>query len=146
MTHDVVVPEYRTVGGQWYDEFGRVFLVTDPKLGFVNETRLRPGVEELESFVAKTGVPSIRLDAGEVIKEHLGVEVSVFRFTVHSIEQVLANVRAQYIDRLVTHRPQLDSALRVPPSGRVGDDVVLLRPSFYGIGIDLRARLSVCEN
>ena len=61
MTHDVVVPEYRTVGGQWYDEFGRVFLVTDPKLGFVNETRLRPGVEELEGFVGKTGVPSIRL-------------------------------------------------------------------------------------
>src|SRR5919204_4791404 len=55
MTDTTVVPEYRTVRGQWFDAYGRLFLVNDPKLVFVNEDRLRDPVSELECFVGKSG-------------------------------------------------------------------------------------------
>lgn len=138
MSESVTVPQYRTVSGQWFDDYGRVFVVEDPRLNMVNETRLRAGVGELEGFIGAKGVISIRLDSAEIIREHLGVSVSVFRFGPHSVEQVLVNIRAQLLDRLAIHRPQLDTAPAAKASGR-GEDVVLLRPSLYGIGLDLRA-------
>src|SRR4030043_1349614 len=46
MTDDVTVPEYRTVPGQYNDIYGRPLIITDPKLQFVNEYRLRPGGPE----------------------------------------------------------------------------------------------------
>lgn len=49
MTDETVVPEYRTVVGQHADIYGRVLMVpTD--LSFINETRIRNGVEELEAL------------------------------------------------------------------------------------------------
>ena len=47
MGDDTVVPEYRTVPGQHADIYGRV-LALPGNLAFVNETRLRNGIEELE--------------------------------------------------------------------------------------------------
>lgn len=41
MTESTVVPEYRTVSGHWFDEYNRRLALSDPKLAFINETRLR---------------------------------------------------------------------------------------------------------
>lgn len=116
MNESVVVPVYRTVSGSWFDEYGRRFLVQDPKLSFVNDTRLREGVRALEGFVGKQGVISIRDDTAEVIKEHLGVEVTVLQFTPHAVEQVLTKIRGELIDRLVANREALDAPTAMPLS------------------------------
>jgi hypothetical protein len=60
LTEDVIVPEYRTVAGEHTDEYGRPLLITDPKLSFVNEDRLRNGVSELERLSGRDEMVSIR--------------------------------------------------------------------------------------
>lgn len=57
LTDEVVVPEYRTVPGQWLDDFGRVLLIDQPGLEFLNEMRLRQGVLELEGWIGADGAP-----------------------------------------------------------------------------------------
>src|SRR5665213_2460639 len=56
MTPSTVVPEYRTVEGQWFDEYGRALVISDPNLAFINQTRLRLGAAELESYLGVRGV------------------------------------------------------------------------------------------
>lgn len=133
MTDDTVVPEYRSVTGDWLDEFGRQLTITDPRLAFVNEIRLRFGVPELESLVGNTGVIALRLpDFSEVIREHLNVEVSIFRFSPQSASQVLGNIRAQLLDRLATHRSDLE---QVPPDRltRKMRRFLSFAPTFMGL-------------
>ncbi len=140
MTSKTVVPEYRTVRGQRFDAFGRPLIIQNPRLSFVNEERLRDPVGELEGFVGKTGTLTKASSLAEVIRDTLDVEVTDFRFTPHSVEQVLANIRAQLVDRLASHRDRLRGAPSVPvatPASR--EEIVILRPSFYGVGINLRA-------
>jgi hypothetical protein len=140
MTQQIVVPEYRTVRGQWFDSYGRLFLVQDPKLDFMNETRLRAAVGELESFVGADGVLSQSMsDVAQLIQDHLHVDVNEFRFTPHSVEQVLANIRAQLLDRIAGHRAQLDTPAVAVQRTAHDEEVILLRPSIYGVGINLRA-------
>jgi hypothetical protein len=50
MTTGVVVPGYRTVRGQHVDIYGRP-LIVDARLEFVNEMRLRFGVDELKALI-----------------------------------------------------------------------------------------------
>ena len=57
MKEDTIVPEYRGVPGQWYDDYGRAFVLNDHSLQFINEIRLRSGVTELEGIAAGTAPP-----------------------------------------------------------------------------------------
>src|SRR5262245_58827928 len=80
MTDDIVVPEYRGVAGQWYDDFGRPLALSDPGLSFINEIRLRQGVAELEGIAAGTGILAMRpTEFSDLIQRNLKVEVTVFR-------------------------------------------------------------------
>jgi hypothetical protein len=93
MTEQTEIPEYRTVGGSWFDAYGQC-LVLEPSLGFINEIRLQPGVTELESFVGPTGTIAIQIPGrSDIIRQHLGVEVTTFRFSPKAIPQVLATSR-----------------------------------------------------
>ena len=139
MRPEIVVPEYRAIGGNWFDDYGRPLVLTDPKLAFLNELRLREGAGELESLAGKQGTLGIRSDAAEILKEHLNVEVTMFRFTPHSIEQVLANIRAQLVDRLAANERALAGTPPGPSPSTGGADILLLRPGIYGIGVDLKA-------
>jgi len=138
VTEDVVVPEYRTVVGAWYDDYGRMFLVEDPKLRFVNELRLRHGVVELEGLATATGPLSMReLNFAAIIREHLKVPVTTFQFDPVSISQVLTNIKVHLLDRLAAHREQIGAiALSEAPPGT---EILKLQPEFYGIGVDLKA-------
>jgi AbiTii-like protein len=139
MTKETMVPEYRTVGGQWFDEYGRPLVITDSRLAFINETRLRFGVPELETFIGTSGTIALRLpEFSEIIRERLSVEVSLFRFSPHSIAQVLANIKAQLLDRLAAQRSELDKA---PLEGTEPgwEDIVELHPNLGGIGLNLNA-------
>jgi hypothetical protein len=142
MTESTVVPEYRTVTGQWFDEYGRCLVLSDPKLAFINETRLRMGVIELESYLGVTGTLALPGDRqAEVINEHLKVRVSTFRFGPSSVPTMLASIRAQLLDRIATCAA-LESpivAKRTPSLTQTDDEIIELRPNFAGIGINLRA-------
>lgn len=139
MTNDVVVPEYRTISGQWFDAFGRRFVVTDPRIAFVNETRLREGVTELERYATVQGDLALPLpEFAEILKRELHVDVYWFRYTPTAIPPILARIRSQLVQRLVDSGSQLEGAETQRAPAR-NEDVVEIRPNFYGIGINVRA-------
>lgn len=142
MTDSTVVPEYRAVIGQWFDEYGRGLVLSDPKLAFINEIRLRMGVAELESYVGVNGVLALPGDRqAEVINEYLKVRVSTFRFSPSGVPTLLAGIRAQLLDRIAMCRA-LESPVAASGSGdsiKNDEEIIELRPNVAGIGINLRA-------
>lgn len=138
LTDSVVVPEYRAVGGQWLDEFGRVLVINDSKLAFFNEERLRQGVTELEGIAEASGPLLIQpIDAMEIIREALHVNVIYFRFSPHSVKQVLSNIRADLLERLAKYQTEHKT---LPETERVsGPEILELKPNFYGLGVNLKA-------
>ena len=107
MTAATIVPEYRTVSGEWFDAYNRRLPLKDPNLGFINETRIRCGVVELETFVGATDIIAIQQpDLSDIIRRELHIDVTTFRFSPKSIPQILANIKSQMLERLAT-RPSL---------------------------------------
>lgn len=143
LTEQTVVPEYRTVPGEWMDEYGRRLLLTQPDLQFINETRIRWGVAELETLAEGDAPIVFRLPGpAEIIREHLGVTVSIFRFSPASIPGVLWAIKAHLV-QLLTDTSRSSGQPQPPSPAESGAqkaaDVLVLRPSLYGIGVDLRA-------
>jgi hypothetical protein len=138
MTEEIVVPEYRSVSGLWYDDYGRSLIVDDPTLTFINEIRVRQGVAELEGIASAKGPLSMRLiDFSEIIRENLNVDVSIFRFQPSSVSQVLSNIQSLLIDQVCSRQDKIDA---ISDTQLVHEGEVLqLKPSVYGVGIDLKA-------
>jgi hypothetical protein len=137
MADDITVPEYRTVIGQHVDIFGQV-LILPSDLSFMSETRLRNGVEELELLSSSRDIIAIHDPyMCELIKQHLDVEVYLFQFSRIHLIGVLTAIRTKLEDQLQMSNP----APRIADS--IGDknaeDIIELKPNFYGIGINLRA-------
>lgn len=138
MTQHTVVPEYRSVAGQWRDDYGRPLVLDDPDLTFINETRLRLGVAELEGIAGGTGMLTMRLtDFSEIIRNHLRVEVTVFEFRPSSVSQVLTNVKVQLLEQLATRREAIAALPDIQTSQE--PEILHLKPSIYGMSIDLKA-------
>ncbi len=138
MTQQTVVPEYRSVAGQWRDDYGRPLVLEDPNLGFINETRLKPGVAELEGIAGGTSMLAMRLtDLSEIIRKHLNVEVTIFEFRPSSVNQVLTNVKVRLLDRLASRREAIAALPEVHISQQ--PEILQLKPSIYGMSIDLKA-------
>ena len=137
MTDAMFVPEYRTVRGQWFDVYNRPLVLDDPKLGFINEIRLRHGTSELESLAGATGVIALQLpEFSDLMRDDLHVEVSTFRFDPVSVAYVLSCISAQLLDRVARHRGTLET----PPSTESSKaEILQLRPALYGIEVDLKA-------
>jgi hypothetical protein len=138
MRDDTVVPEYRGVGGQWFNEYGRRLVIEDPDLGFINEVRLRQGVAELEGIASATSMLVIQpTEFSELLRRELHVEVSIFRYHPSAINQVLTNIRTRVLDRLAASREKLsavkDAEVLQEP------EVFQLKPSLYGVTVDLKA-------
>lgn len=136
LTEDTVVPEYRTVVGQHVDLYGRVLQISADE-SFINEMRLREGVEELEGLSESRNTVVLH-DATtcELIQKHLGVEVYYFRFSATSLKGIFSAIRSEATDRL-TRLPQHTALEKVRPTP--GDEIIQIRPNLYGIGFDLRA-------
>lgn len=135
MEKSTVVPEYRTVVGEHADLFGRT-LVVPADLSFVAETRLRNGVEELESLMASRHTVVIHDPSMcELIRKHLKVEVYSFRFSAIHLRGVLSAIRTEVEIKL----RELKSTVVHEKSASTGDEIFQLRPNFHGIGVDLRA-------
>jgi hypothetical protein len=138
MKKDTVVPEYRGVAGQWYDDYGRPLLLGDSGLDFINEIRLRQGVSELEGMAASTNALAMRLtDFSEIIRKNLNVEVTVFQFRPSSVTQVLTNIRVHLLDGLTSRGEKIKTLgeIQIPPQG----EILALKPGVYGMSIDLKA-------
>lgn len=105
LTDDDVVPEYRTVAGQYHDTYGRPFLVRNPRLHFINEYRLRHGVDELEKMASKSEPISIQ-DPKFIgmIQEKFQVAVHVFTFSPIAVSGILASIRSRLADKLYEMR------------------------------------------
>jgi hypothetical protein len=99
--------------------------------------RLRGGVEELEGLAESRNTVVLH-DAKlcELIQQHLGVEVYYFQFSATSLKGIFSAIRSEAIEKLnrLPQLPPLESALAKP-----GNEILQLRPNFYGIGFDLRA-------
>jgi len=137
-----VVPEYRGIGGQLTDEHGNVHVMSDPKAQFLNEDRLRFGVEELEQLQFKTGPLSYRdPHRAGLIRQHLGVEITRFSFNPAQIAGVLASIRGELQDRLMGLGSSIPSAAYPQTTSLTepGDPILELRPNFYGVGVNLHA-------
>jgi hypothetical protein len=138
MTEDVIVPEYRTVVGEWRDDFGRSLRITDDSLSFINSLRLRLGVVELESFFGATGLISYRPNEfSEIINKEFGIEVTTFSFDPRLIPSILAAIKMEASDRLVAEEAALAPVLVNESPVEAG--IIELKPSFYGISVDLKA-------
>lgn len=133
MGEDVTVPEYRAVVGQHVDVYGQV-LMLEPDFEFINETRLRQGVEELEFFAEKHNVVTMHdPQMCQRIREHLRTEVYAYRFAAVHVVGILSSIRTELAERLRHLQPL--PGVEEPRD----EDVLMLRPNFHGIGIDLPA-------
>lgn len=96
-----VVPEYREISGEHYDEYDRPLVINDPKLQFINSVRLRQGAIELMEYGRANGYLSVRVPAfiGS-IREYLGVEVTHFRFNPTEINAVISRIRSVAREKL----------------------------------------------
>jgi hypothetical protein len=110
--------------------------VVPADLSFVNETRLRNGVEELESLMASRNTVMIHdPDMCELIRKHLNIEVYSFRFSTIHLKGVLSAIRTEVETKL----RKLKLTTIHEKSTSTGDEIFQLRPNFHGIGVDLRA-------
>ncbi len=137
MNSSITVPKYRTIVGAHFNIYGQ-HLQLRPDLSFVNEMRLREGVEALESLrdSRHTVVLQDPTMIG-LIAQHLKVEVATFHF--HSVElvQVLSQIRAELFSKaqaLANAPPKKETT-----KGADNGEIVMLKPNIHGIGIDLRA-------
>jgi len=139
MTDETIVPEYRTVAGQWFDEYRRPLVLDNASLGFVNEIRLRHGVAELEGLQSARNTLTARFpEFSELIRRELGVDVSLFCFSPHAVGAVIASIKTELHERLshTIHELFPSPALATI---HMADEILELRPNFYGVGLNLRA-------
>jgi hypothetical protein len=135
---DTIVPEYRSVGGNWYNDWGQMLVISDPKVEYVNQLRLRDGVAELEGYATATGLLAMRpTEFSEILRKGMKVDVTTFRFRPESVVQVLTNIKVQLLDHVASRRAKL-AGLPQADSPKQGD-VLQLKPTLYGVGIDLKA-------
>jgi hypothetical protein len=107
-------------------------------LSFVNETRLRNGVEELEALERNRHTVVIHdSHTCDLIKKHLDVEVYSFRFSSVLLRGILSAIRIKLADKLQNIGP--DEATKSTTLQAKNEDILELRPNIYGIGINLRA-------
>jgi hypothetical protein len=111
MTSDVVVPDYRVVPGQYYDDYGRRLANNDPKLNFIFEDRLRFGVRELERLVESHDHIRVQRTSNiALVREYLKVDVTTFAFPASAVSGVLASIRSELIERFSGLDEEVSSA------------------------------------
>ncbi|MCX5815959.1 MAG: hypothetical protein NTX75_06900 [Proteobacteria bacterium] len=139
LNEDVVVPEYRTVAGYYTDDYGRQHVFSDSNAGFINETRLRFGVIEMEGMIGAKGPLAFRAPQfAEIIRNELGAEVTTFNFSPKTVPAVLEAIRTELSDRLMSRKDKIQEQ-DLETQGSRTEDVIQLKPNFYGIGVDLKA-------
>jgi hypothetical protein len=134
---DTRVPQYRSVTGAHFDAYGRRLQVR-PELSFVNTLYLREPVEVLESIKnTRQHVVLQDPDAIEAIAKFLKVELATFHFDAVELVNVLSQIRNQLMSRaqVLTQTPSSRKKIKASTDD---DEVIMLSPNFYGLGLHLR--------
>jgi len=137
LTEEVVVPEYRTVGGQYHDIYGRPLIIKDPKLTFVNEYRLRHSVSELEKLSESNKLISFQDPSfTEIINKELKIDVNSFTFSSTSIIGVLDGIRTNLINQLMAIAPAVEKmgeSTNVPEHTTIFQSMTNLHPLVQSV-------------
>jgi hypothetical protein len=137
MTNSVIVPPYRTVVGAHYNDFGQRFQ-PPAELWYMNEMRLRNGVESLEALRdSRQTIVLQDMTTIELFAEHLQLQVSTFHFDRAEIVGVLSQIRSELFRQIRTLR-SADSDHPQEEPGAKSEEVLMLSPNFWGIGLHLR--------
>lgn len=135
MSEAITVPEYRTVVGAHYNDFGQRWHL-DAEFSFINEMRLREGVSQLEDLRDSRQTCALQDPTLiELIAEHLHVKVSSFHVDRSQITGVLSNIRSELFRKL-QEKEVSESGSHSDSEGKK-DSIFMLEPNFYGIGIKL---------
>ncbi len=102
MLETEIVPEYRSVSIQHYDRFNCSLLITQKKLNFINETRIRNGIREIEGEMSKNYDVIYAYDPNfiETLKNSLNVNVIKYGFTVSSARSIIEKVKLLVVYKL----------------------------------------------
>lgn len=101
ISSDIIVPEYRTIVGNYVDSYGHLIRVQDPKLSFINEYRLRHGVAELETLIKHDEFINIQdNDLLATLNNNFHVDAYCFKFSPSCVQAILSSIRAKLIDYL----------------------------------------------
>ena len=119
------VPDYRQVAGQYFDGFGRPFVIPDPQIRFIQQVPLRQPVAELEAMISHDGMLSLS-DPRMLgfLREQFNAPVAEFRFAPGSVQAVLGAIRNRmhrYLVQLGDHMDALNAAGSAP--GPAPDDL-----------------------
>lgn len=108
-----IVPSYRIVSGQYFDQWNRPMVVADSQLLFILEYPLRNSVAEFEALTEQDGMLEIKdIRQFEMIEQNLKVRPWFFRFPVTMVKGVLAAIRTQTLEKIRHLRTQSPSVLR----------------------------------
>tara|TARA_R110001583_G_scaffold194824_1_gene367225 strand:- start:1366 stop:1941 length:576 start_codon:yes stop_codon:yes gene_type:complete len=135
MSEDDVVPEYREVSGYHTDDYGRKFIIEDEQLQFINTTRLRAGIAELEVYT-ENGIIQKDQSTCNLIFENLNVRVTSFHVSGSQIQNLLTSVKCELIERVSKLDPQKETKTITPDTN---EDIIELKPNFFGLGLNLNA-------
>jgi hypothetical protein len=100
MREDDVVPEYRTIAGQYRDYWDRPLVIQDPKLLFIQQDRLRNPAIELEGFAKSTGLLRYSHPTRLQLLRELGIEVHEFVFSPSAVRGILNAIRNRILEHL----------------------------------------------
>lgn len=139
LTDESEVPKYRTVIGQHYNNYGRQLEIQDSKLSFINTTRLRYSVGELEMMEKKDDFFSIQDQyMCKLIHDNLGVIVTNFKFHSSQIITIISSIKTELVDRVIELWKESD-VYQLDNQQSNDEDIILIKPNFYGIGLDINA-------
>lgn len=109
MSENVIVPEYRSVPGQYYDDFGNRLVVENRDLHFIFEDRVRFGVAEIEQLSKRQDeIRVIRTPGIEMVRKHLEVPVTTYGFPPSALSGVLGAIRSELVTRLADAEHKFD--------------------------------------
>jgi len=113
LTEDVIVPEYRTVVGQYADSNNNPIVVSDPQLQFILEDRLRHGVPELEKFLVDQKLISFHdAQKADMLKKTFGVDVFSYSVGTYQIETIFSSIKSKLYE-LLRARISLDEESQI---------------------------------
>jgi hypothetical protein len=136
MDEDAMVPGYRSVAGFWFDDYGRKLVLDEENITFVNEIRLRYGAVQLEGLLGATGPLAMRMpEWASLINDALRVNVTTFKFDPRAIPSVLAAIKTELSDRLMTLEPSVGTSSAV---SEVPKEILQIKPGIYGINVDVK--------
>jgi hypothetical protein len=137
MNDNITVPKYGTVVGTHFNAYGQALKVP-PNLSFVNHPYLRQGVKVLESLRSSRNTVALQEPKSiELIAQHFQIAVAAFQFETIELVQILTQIRSELLTRGQVFADATSKQKITKVKG--SHEIVMLKPNFHGIGVDLRA-------